>query len=174
MDNLQYQKNLLAFIWHFLKPYKSAIIVYVCLAMLAECEGPFTSRLIKHMINSIYSSQIENLSTLSLPAVLLVLNFIVFDNFTRRLNGYLNYKFQPVIKNQIISEIFNFILGSSHHFFHDNLAGRISSQVHTLTDNIERILHCISAEFIRGISLLIIAFVSTYYVNHKFFYTLDL
>jgi len=167
-------RNLGSFIWHFLKPYKSIVVIYVFIAMFAGCWGPFNSMLIKTMINLLSSSPIENISLLTWPAVLLVLNFIVFDNFTWRSIGYLNYKFQPVIKNQIVSEVFRFVLGSSHQFFHDNLSGRISNQVQTLADNIERILHRISADFFRGFSLLVVAFVSMYYVNPKFFYILAL
>lgn len=124
------------------------------------------------MINLLSGSHMENISLLTWPAILLVVNFIVFDNFTWRSIGYLNYKFQPVIKNKIISETFEYILGSSQQFFHDNLSGRISNQINILADNIERILHRISIDFIRNFSLLLIAFFSMYYVNPKFFYTL--
>lgn len=124
--------------------------------------------LIKTLINILSSSQIDNISLLTWPAVLLVLNFIVFDNFTWRSIGYLNYKYEPVIKNQIISQTFNFVLGSSHQYFHDNLSGRISNQINTLSENIERILHRISADFIRGASILIIALASMFFVNPIF------
>ena len=173
MNNVLSQ-NLWSYIWQFLRPYKSIVVIYVSLALLAGCWGPFNSMLIKYMVNCISSSPIDNSSLLTWPAVLLVLNFIVFDNFTWRSIGYLNYKFQPVIKNQIISESFRYVLGSSHQYFHDNLSGRISSQINILADNIERILHHIAQDFIRGFSLLILAFVSMYYVNPKFFYTLGL
>lgn len=164
-------KNLGSFIWHFLKPYKSQVVVYFCLALLAGCWGPFNSMLIKEMIN-VLSSTAVNVSLLTWPAILLVLNFIVFDNITWRSVGYLNYKYQPVIKNKMISECFEFVLGSSHQFFNDNLSGRISNQITLLADNLERILHFISLDFIRGFSLLSVALVSMYFVNPKFFYTL--
>jgi len=170
--NNSLSKNLGSFIWHFLKPYKRMVVMYVCLAMLAGCWGPFNSMLIKYMINALSSSHSKNIALLTWPAVLLVLNFIIFDNVTWRSIGYLNYRFQPVIKNRIISETFRYVLGTSQQFFHDNLSGRISSQINTLADNIERILHNISADFIRGFSLLLVAFASTYYVNPMFFYTL--
>lgn len=173
MNNLLPQ-NLWSFIWYFLKPNKSIVVIYVCVAILAGFWGPFNSMLIKTMINFLTPTQIDSLSLLTLPAVLLVLNFIVFDNFTWRTIGYLNYKYQPVIKNKIIRETFNFVLGSSHQFFQDNLSGRISSQINTLADNIERILHNIAPDFIRAASLLLIAFITMYYVNPMFFYTLAL
>lgn len=173
MNNVLPQ-NLWSFMGHFLKPYKSVCIFYICIALLAGCWSPFNSMLIKHMINVLSSSQGEEITLLTWPAVLLVLNFIVFDNFTWRSIGYLNYKFQPVIKNKIISETFSFVLGSSHQFFHDNFSGRISSQINTLADNIERILYPIFANFIRGFALLMVAFISMYYVNPMFFYILAL
>lgn len=162
-------QNLTAFIWHFLKPYRSVVIVYIGLAMLAGFWGPVNSFLIRHMIDSLSSSAIGDVSSVIWPAVLLVVNFFVCDNITWRSMKYLNYKFQPVIKNRIISETFNFVLGSSHQFFQDNLSGRISNQINTLSDNIERIVHEIIQDFIRGAMLLVIAFVSMYYVSPVFF-----
>ncbi len=173
MNNMLSQ-NLWSFVWHFLKPYKRIVVIYICLAMLAGFWGPFNSMLIKYMINTLSLLHNENVSLLTWPAVLLVLNFIIFDNVTWRLVEYLHCKFLPMIKNAIISETFRFVLGSSHQFFQNNLSGRISSQINTLADNIERILHRISADFIRGFSLLLIAFISTYYINPMFFYTLAL
>ena len=172
--NNQLSQNLWSFIWHFLKPYKGTVVIYVSIAMLAGCWGPFNSILIKTMINILTPAQIENISLLKWPAVLLVLNFIVFDNITWRTIGYLNCKFQPVIKNRIISETFNFLLGSSYQFFQDNLSGRISSQTNTLADNIESILHNISPDFIRASSLLVIALITMFYVNPMFFCILAL
>ena len=131
-----------------------------------------TCQLIKHIINTLSSTTPETLSQLAQPTTLLILNFIIFDNVTWRTIGYINYKFQPVIKNQIITQVFNTVLGSSQQFFHDNLAGRISSQINKLADNIERILHRIVADFLRGLSLLMIALISMYFVHPQFFYTL--
>lgn len=165
-------QNLSLFIWHFLKPYKHVVLLFIIVAMFAGCWGPFNSLLIKSIINILVSNQADNGSVLSWTAGLLVVNFIIFDNFTWRTLGYLNYKYEPVIKNQIISQTFDYVLGSSHQFFQENLSGRIANQITTLAENVERILHRISADFIRGLSLLVVALVSMYVVNPKFFYTL--
>ncbi len=175
MDH-QYEKskalsrNLWQFIGHFLKPYKYTAMLYVSLALFAGCRGPFNSMLVKHMINLLTVTHADTISLLKWPAMLLVLNFIVFDNVTWRSITYLNYKYQSVIKNQIIHETFEFVLGASQQFFHDNLSGRISSQINTLADNIERILHRILPDLIRGFALVIVAFAGSYYVNQKFFF----
>lgn len=174
MDN-QLPKNLWSFVWYFLKPHKRTVLIYISLALLAGCYGPFNSMLIKHIINGLSSSPGENAPfLLALPACLLVLNFIIFDNVTWRGIGYLNYKYQPLIKNKIISETFASVLGLSLDFFHNSLSGRIASQITTLADNVEIILHNVSANFIRCFSLLLIALISTYAVHIIFFYILTL
>lgn len=75
-------------------------------------------------------------SLLTWPAVLIILNFIIFDNVTWREVEYINYKFQAVIKIQIISGTLNYALSSSHEFFQNNLTGRIVNQITTFADNI--------------------------------------
>lgn len=165
-------QNLRSFTWQFLQPYKYLVIFYIFLALLAGCWGPFNSILIKTIINDLSSSPSKDIALLGIPAVLLVVNFIVFDNFTWRTIGYLNYKYQRVIKNTIINKTFEFILGSSQQFFHDNLSGKISSHITTLAEGIEKILHRIAADFIRSFSLFTIALISMLYVNPIFFFTI--
>ncbi len=162
-------QKLSPFIGHFLKPYKRAAMLFVCVALLCGCWGPFNSLLVKHIINLLTVHHENSISFLQWPAMLLVLNFIVFDNVTWRTIAYLNYKYQPLIKNKIIHECFQYILGASQQYFHDTLSGRISSQINILADNIERVLHRILPDFIRGFSLVLIAFMGSYYVNPKFF-----
>lgn len=167
-------KQLLPFTRHFLKPYKSVVIVFILLALLAGFWGPFNSLLIKSFINTLAAKTNQDLSSLYWIAGLLVLNFIVFDNITWRTLGYLNYKYEAVIKNQIISQTFEYVLGGSTQFFQDNLSGRIADQITTLADNLEVILHRVSVDFLRGASLLVVSFITAYFVNVLFFYILFL
>jgi ATP-binding cassette subfamily B protein len=172
--NHQLPKSLPAFIWHFLKPYKLIASIFIFFGIIAGFWGPFNSILIKHIINMLPNVPTSGISVLMYPSALIVVNFIVFDNFTWRLIGYINYKFQPIIKKHIIRETLNFVLSSSHQFFQDNLSGRIANQITTLADNIELILHRISSDFIRGASLLMVSFIAAYYVNPMFFYIMFL
>lgn len=146
--------------------------MFFMLAILAGFWGPFNSMLIKHIINLLPDVKTHGVSLLIWPASLIVLNFIVFDKITWRTIGLINYKIQPVVKSRIINETLNYVLQSSHQFFLDNLSGRLASQIVTLADNIEHILHRISADFIRGASLVAVALVASYQVNPLFFYTL--
>lgn len=158
------------FIWHFLKSYKWAVFWFVTLALMAGFWGPFNSFLIKSMINTLASDAVDKTSHLNWIAILLVLNFIVFDNVTWRMIGFLKYKYQSVLKTQMIGQTFEYVLGSSYQFFQDNLSGRLSDQITTLADNTENILHQVSVDFLRGTSLLIVSFILAYHVNPLFFY----
>jgi len=161
-------KSLWFFIWHFLSAYKPFVFAFVCLAMATGFWGPFNSLLIKHIVDVLGSTKPDEISgAIIWPAVLFVLNFEI-HNLCWRGMGYLNYKYQPVVKNYIIRETFGYVLNHAHQFFQDNLSGRISNRVTTLADNIERIVHDISRHLVRCVVLLIVALVSMYTVHPKF------
>jgi ATP-binding cassette, subfamily B, bacterial len=172
-DTMKHQlpKTLPAFICHFIKPYKMAATIFILLAVLAGFWGPFNSLIIKYIINILPFAK-DNINILFWPGVMIVLNFIIFDNFTWRTIGCISYKYQPIIKNQIISQTTNFVLGNSHQYFQDNLSGRIANQITILADNIELILHRISLDFIRGASVVLVSLIAAYQVNPIFFYTM--
>ena len=166
--------NLWLFIWLFLKQSKLIVIIYVCVAFFAGFMGPINSMLLKHIIDLLSKSHSQNIDLLFWPAVFLVLNFIILDNFTWRSIGYINYKYQAQIKNKIIRDTYEFILNSPQTFFHENFSGRISIHITTLSDNIIRILYPIATNFIRNFSLLFISIILVYHVNINFFYTMVL
>ncbi len=170
--NTPLSHRLMPFIWHFLKPYKLPVFIFIFLCMMTGLWAPINNYLIKYMIDFLSTRQVDDtLSPLFWAALLFVINFEV-HNLGWRATGYLNYKFEPVIKNTMIKEIFGYVQGHTHQFFQDNLAGSISNQINTLTDNVERIIHDISRHLIRGTMLLVTIFASMYYVNPKFFYVL--
>jgi len=160
------------FIWHFLKPYKTVVALFIFLALMAGLWGPFNSILIKYLINGLAPNANQQLTSLYWIAALLVLNFIIFDNVTWRTLAYLNYRYQPRIKNQVISQTYEYVLDASHQFFQDNLSGRIAEQITTLAESLELIIHQFSTDLLRAISLLLVSFITAYTVNHQFFYIL--
>lgn len=161
-------KNFFSFIGYFLKQYTFATTLYVLLAIAAGFWGPFNSLLIKHLINLLPGINAGDISTLIFPASLIVLNFIVFDNFTWRGLTYVRAKFVPLIINQIIAEMMDHCVGKSHQFYQDNLSGKISKQITNLADSVERFFVFIAANFLRGASLVLMAFVAAYFANPIF------
>ncbi len=165
-------KTLFPFIWHFLREYKSAVIVYVALAIVAGFWGPFNSMLIKQVINLLPNVTGGDISILIVPAILIVVNFIVFDNFTWRGITYIRAKFIPVILNHIIGESMDHVLGKSHQFYQDNLSGKISKQITNLADGVEKLTSSVACNFLRGASLLLTAIIAAYFVNPIFCFIL--
>lgn len=165
-------KTLFPFIWHFLRQYKSVVIIYMSLAVAAGFWAPFNSMLIKQLINLLPSVVGGDISILIFPASLLVVNFIIFDNFTWRGVNYIWAKFVPLIVNSVIAETMDYVLSHSHQFYQNNLSGQVSKQIGNLVEGITRIITFTSANFLRGISLLFTAFIAAYFVNAVFCFIL--
>ena len=164
--------TLVSFIRHFLKPYTRIVILFFILALWTGFWGPINSLLIKTIIDHLSSHSALNMDASILwSAVFLVVNFEV-HNLCWRGMGYLNYRFQPVIKSQLIRETFDYVHSQTHQFFQDHLAGRLSNQITTLADNVERIIHDLSRHLIRGIVMVVVALISMYPVHPKFFWAL--
>jgi ATP-binding cassette, subfamily B, bacterial len=161
-------KTLFPFIGHFLQKHEVSVIIYVLLALAAGLWGPFNSMLIKQLINLLPNVTDGNVSILILPASLIVVNFIVFDNFTWRGVTYIRARFIPVIINRIIGELMDNCLGKSHQFYQNNLSGKISKQITNLADGIEKLTSNVASNFLRGASLLLTAIIAAYFVNPIF------
>lgn len=165
-------KTLFPFIWRFLREYRSAVIIYVALAVVAGFWGPFNSILIKQVINLVPNVSGGDISILILPASLIVVNFIVFDNFTWRGIDYILAKFIPILLKCIISESMNHVLGKSNQFYQDNLSGKTSKQITNLADGIEKLTSSVACNFFRGASLLLAAIIAAYFANPIFCFIL--
>ena len=161
-------KNLFPFMWYFIKPYKIAAAFYVFLALAAGFWGPCNSLIIKYIINELPLIANNNISQIIWPAVLIVLNFIIFDNFTWRGIGLIEYKYYGRIKNEIIRVSMEYVTNHSHQFFQDSLSGKISNQITQLSESIYLILSGATPQLIRGVSLIIIALVTTFFVHPIF------
>ncbi|PPE02982.1 putative ABC transporter ATP-binding protein [Holospora curviuscula] len=155
-----------------MRPYKYTVITYGVLAIAAGFWGPFNSILIKQLINLLPSVAGEDISILIIPASLIIVNFIVFDNITWRGITYIRAKCVPEIINQVIGTSINYVLGQSHKFYQENLSGKISKQITNLADGIEKLIGTIGCNFLTGASLLCTAITTAYFVNPIFCFIL--
>lgn len=161
-------KTLASFIWHFLKPNQFIVMLYITLAICAGFWGPFNSILIKNVIDLLPLVAENDISILFIPAVLIILNFIIFDNITWRGVNFIWAKYVPIIINNIIAQTMDYVLSHSHQFYQNNLSGQVSKQITNLSEAIIRIITYTSANFLRGTSLLLTAFIAAYFVNSIF------
>lgn len=144
------------------------VIIYILLAVSAGFWGPFNSILMKQLLNLLPSTVGGNVSILALPASLIVVNFIIFDNVPWRGLNYIWAKFVPIIVNRVTSSMMDYVLSHSYQFYQSNLLGQIAKQISTLTDGITKLITLTSANLLRGISLLLTAFITAYFVNPIF------
>lgn len=170
--NTRLPNTFSAFLWFFLRDYKLVVIAFASLALTAGFWGPFNSLIIKHIINNLPKVHNGDSSALYLPAALVAVNFIVFDNFTWRSLDYIRGKFIPLIMNQIIHTMMAYTLHHSHQFFQENLSGKLSKQITNLAEGFEALASTIIANFLRGTALLLTAFVASYSVNPVFCFIL--
>lgn len=168
IDDKTLPKTLFPFIWHFLRPHKSIVTICVLLAVAAGFWGPFNSMLIKQLINLLPSVAGGDISILIFPASLVVINFVVFDNFTWRGVNYIWATFVPVIVNKVMADTMGYVLSHSHQFYQNNLSGQLSKQIGNLADGMTRIITSTAVNFLRGASLLLTAFIAAYFVNPIF------
>lgn len=157
-----------SFICFFLRDFKTAAVICALLAILAGFWGPFNSLLIKEVIDLLPQTQHGEISVLFLPASLIVINFIIFDNFTWRGTMYIRSKYVPIIINRMVSKCMDHILKQPDEFFQNNLTGKLAKQITNLSDGAEALFSSISLNFLRGASLLIAAMVTAYFANPVF------
>lgn len=161
-------KTLWGFIAYFLKPHKTAVTIFVLFGIAAGFWGPFNSILIKQLIDLLPLVTNGNISVLLLPAGLIALNFIIFDNVTWRTIAYIVTKYTPIITNHITGELMSHCLGKSNQFYQDNLSGKLAKQIGNLIEGIEKIISSGAANLLRGASILLMAFIVSYFVNPLF------
>lgn len=162
-------KSFTAIALHFIAPYRIYVMGFVFFAIISGLYGIINSNLMKIIIDSLESNtDTKNIFSIVLwPAIFFIINFEI-HNLTWRAIGYINYKIQPVIKNNIIDQAFAYINQHSHQYFQENLAGKISNNIVILAENMTRALHELSSHIIRGIILLLGALISMYFVHPIF------
>ncbi len=168
MLNEMLPKTLFQFIWHFLRSHKLIVMICIICNLTAGFWGPFNSMLIKHIIDLLPSVENGDVSILILPASLVPINFIIFDNITWRTWGYICDKYVPIIQNNIVSSMMDYCLLHSHGFYQNHLSGKISKQITNLVDGMTEIITFCAANFLRGASLLLLIFGISYSVNPIF------
>ena len=160
--------TLFRFLWHFLREYKLAAVIYGILAVAAGFWAPFNSMLIKTLINLLPHATGGDIVILIFPAILIIVNCILFDNFTWQGIMYIRYRFVPLVLNQADRALLDHTLQHSHQFFQERMSGTLSKQIFNLLEGVERIISSSASTLLRGVSVLLISFVFAYQVNPIF------
>lgn len=159
----------MVFFWKFHKAYKIRIIFFIFFSIFIGLHGLINSYFTKNILDylSIYENNPLLIERILWSAVFVVLNFKSY-NLSWRIINYINLKTAPEIKNNIINYTFNYVHRQTAYFFQDNLSGSVSSNIHILVDNIERVSSIISVRIIRGAVQLVSALFSMYFIHPIF------
>lgn len=156
------------FLAHFLRPYKWATVLLVLVSLLTGLWGPFNAWLNKYIVDAAHTASAGDVSFLMKAGLLWVANFLLFDIGTWWVAAQLHRKYQPLIKNKIISEVFSYTTRAPLGFFQDQLSGRLESQLTILGNTVERMLEGYIPDLLRSSSLLAITFITMWSVDIRF------
>lgn len=173
-NSLPLPGTIVPFVWHFLKPYRGHAFCFLLCATASGLFNVFSSTLLKIIVDSLEvalntPTQPNRLNSIIWPGILFVVNFEV-HNTAWRLMNCINYKIQPLIKNAVIQQTFDYVIQHSHQFFQNHMAGKISNNINVLAMNIERGLHDVLRHIIRGAVLMCATFITLYCVHSYFFW----
>lgn len=164
----QLPQTPMRFIWFFVRRHKTAFLFFVLLQFATGLWSPFNNLLIKWLIDTLAESETVNVSKVMWPGILLLLNFIIFDNITFRCADIFNYYYQGKIKGAVVRTLMRRLMQHPNQFFHDNLSGSLAKHVSNIAENLEIIAHKVGPEFLRGISLLVMSLVAAYTASPLF------
>jgi ATP-binding cassette, subfamily B, bacterial len=165
--------NLLGYFWSFYKPYKRYVFFLLFFSIILGFNGFINSYLTKIIIDLLLDldNQSKVLDTIFWPAIFIFLNIEVYS-ISWRVLDYIRLKTTPVIRNNIVDHAFSYIHSQSQSFFQNSLSGAISNNVNILADNIDLISKTIFIRITRGVVQVSVAFISMYFINPIFSFTL--
>jgi ATP-binding cassette, subfamily B, bacterial len=168
MSEQKIPNELFKFICFFLKPYKYLAITFILISLTSGLWGPFNSIIMKKIVNAFAYAQDNDINQVINAIILLVVNYLVFDNVMWRSISIIRHYTVPYMTNNIIKQLTARCLEYSSKYFHDNLSGQISKQIITLAEGYEKIVSLISVNFFRAISIVISSLIITYFINAIF------
>ena len=162
-------KNLVRFMFLFLKPYPLALSIAVLLAVISGTYGTINAYLTKTLIDNLSQGvhETELWAVLFWPALYFVFSYEV-HNLSWRGIQYISLQLGPKLQNTIIKKMFAYTEKNSFQFFQHNFSGTIASNISTLADNIVVMVTNIAPFLVRQIIQTILALVSMFFINAYF------
>ncbi len=162
-------KNLVRFMFLFLKPYPLALSIAVLLAVISGTYGTINAYLTKTLIDNLSQGvqETELWAVLFWPALYFVFSYEV-HNLSWRGIQYISLQLGPKLQNTIIKKMFAYTEKNSFQFFQNNFSGTIASNISTLADNIVVMVTNIAPFLVRQIIQTILALVSMFFINAYF------
>lgn len=161
-------KTLIAFLWHFIRPYYLTFIGMLSAVLLYSVLTSLNPYLMKIIIDSVVTYQADGkgslLSLVFMPAVLFVLIYQAMD-FSWALFDYFKLKTLPKLRADIVNTMFSCLQNHSYSYFQKNFTGALANKVADMARGAESVISQLIDPMFSQISVLFIATATIYYVN---------
>lgn len=160
-------KTLIAFLWHFIKPYRwtffgmlFAVFLYAILTSLS----PYLMKLIIDGVIANENTTKSLFSVLWIPVVFFILVYQAMD-FSWALFDYFKLKTLPKVRADIINKMFAYLQQHSYSYFQRQFSGSLSNKVADMARGAESVISETVEPIFSQLITLLIACVSMYMVN---------
>ncbi|MDB6096611.1 MAG: putative transporter ATP-binding protein [Francisellaceae bacterium] len=162
-------KNLTAFLWHFVKPYRKSFILMLLAMLFTAIHTSLSQYFVKEIINEVeaYKPDSHLFQLIFWPAILFIVLSQLMD-LCWRLYDYLIIKVMPVLKADITLKMFAYIQQHSYSYYQHQLGGSLANKINDMARGAETIIMlAIEPMFVQLASLIIGAF--SMYLIHPYF-----
>ncbi|STY29662.1 ABC transporter ATP-binding protein [Legionella wadsworthii] len=148
--------GILSFLSPYLRQNKPYLWIFFITVIIAGFESSLQAYFMKWIINLVsITPKATLLPHIIIPAVLYV-SMDLYHNLTMRAYLYAAMKMYPVVKTQIIDDLFHYISKHSIQFFQSNLAGDIASKIQDISIGTEPLIRSFFDGFIARLATPII------------------
>ncbi len=162
-----FPQGTIPFIWHFIRPLKSPIVVMTIIYMMAQVVVLLEPVFIGQVVGALAE---ENFSLEKLGW--LVLAYVLMTQVLARLLFVLGWKiesiFYPLLTNHIRSQLGDYIKRHSYRYFQDDFAGRLSGKTIEMPQAIMSTILDLTTAFLFTLISLMFTFVLLFSVHWSF------
>ncbi len=163
-------RTLVAFFWHFLRPYRRHFSIILFLGFLWAIETSLTPYVMKQIIDHIsgYEGDFRGALVLLSPFIAAYLGLNLMNCISFRFREWLLLKSIPVLRRDIWSSLFDYLLHHSHRYFQKNFSGGLANKISDMARGLEDLLTNVAEVFITQVAAVMVACVAMYVVNPLF------
>lgn len=142
MSSLELPKNLIPFIWLFVKKQWKLLLFSLIFSLgwsLDQTLWPYVLERLIDVISNYEGSRTDAWNALASPIIMGITLWIVVETFFR-LSGILMSQFVPKFEADIRMSMFKYVLNHSQTYFNNHLAGEISNKISDMPQSLTRIV----------------------------------
>ena len=163
-------KTLLAFIWHFVKPYRRWFVVIQILALAWAMDTTLWPLLIGKVVDKISHYGIDKTQMWHDFAPILVMwaGLWIAIEVMFRVEGFMIAHIYPKVQANIRMSMFDYVQGHSFNYFSNEMAGTLSNRIADMPQSVHRVLYSMQTLFIPAVITLFLAVILFSTINFYF------